>query len=158
MQRRVLVTIDEAALAEAARLDGCYALRTDLPKATLAEEIVHDRYKNLAQVEWTLGDSKTLQLEMRPVYLRDENRTRGHVLVVMLEPYGWFTCRTWCVRFDGHGHWIAQAEDLAQETQGQQGESSDVVIVRHHHAPAKVLPALRPRKSNPFQQFGCFRG
>ena len=25
-----------------------------------------------------------VQLEMRPVYLRDENRTRGHALVVML--------------------------------------------------------------------------
>ncbi len=29
-------------------------------------------------------DSKTVQLEMRLVYLRDENRTRGHALVVML--------------------------------------------------------------------------
>ena len=27
---------------------------------------------------------KTVQLEVRPVYLRDENRTRGHALVVML--------------------------------------------------------------------------
>ena len=83
-QRRVAITIDEAALAEAARLDGCYALRTDLPKTVVAKEIVHDRYKDLAQVEWAFRDSKTVQLEMRPVYLRDENRTRGHALVVML--------------------------------------------------------------------------
>ena len=83
-QRRVVVTIDEAALTEAARLDGCYALRTDLPKAVVAKEIVHDRYKDLAQVEWAFRDSKSVQLEMRPVYLRDENRTRGHALVVML--------------------------------------------------------------------------
>jgi transposase len=83
-QRRVVVTIDEAALTEAARLDGCYALRTDLPKAVVAKEIVHDRYKDLAQVEWAFRDSKSVQLEMRPVYLRDESRTRGHALVVML--------------------------------------------------------------------------
>ena len=82
--RRVVVTVDEAALAEAARLDGCYALRTDLPKTVVGKEIVHDRYKDLAQVEWTFRDSKSVQLEMRPVYLRDENRTRGHALVVML--------------------------------------------------------------------------
>ena len=82
--RRVVVTVDEAALAEAARLDGCYALRTDLPKTVVAKEIVHDRYKDLAQVEWAFRDSKTVQLEMRPVYLRDANRTRGHALVVML--------------------------------------------------------------------------
>jgi hypothetical protein len=83
-ERRVLVTVDKAALTEAARLDGCYALRTDLPKTVVGKEIVHDRYKDLAQVEWAFRDSKTVQLEMRPVYLRDENRTRGHALVVML--------------------------------------------------------------------------
>jgi len=83
-EQRVVVTADEAALSAAARLDGCYALRTDLPKTLVAKEIVHDRYKDLAQVEWAFRDSKTVQLEMRPVYLRDENRTRGHALVVML--------------------------------------------------------------------------
>ena len=55
-ERRVIVTVDEAALTEAARLDGCYALRTDLPKALLAKEIVHDRYKDLAQVEWAFRE------------------------------------------------------------------------------------------------------
>jgi hypothetical protein len=83
-ERRIVVTRDEAALAEAARLDGCYALRTDLPKTIVDKQTVHDRYKDLAQVEWAFRDSKTVQLEMRPVYLRDENRTRGHALVVML--------------------------------------------------------------------------
>ena len=83
-ERRVVVTVDEAALTEAARLDGCYALRTDLPKTIVAKEIVHDRYKDLARVEWAFRDQKTVQLEVRPVYLRDENRTRGHALVVML--------------------------------------------------------------------------
>jgi Transposase DDE domain len=83
-ERRLVVTVDEAALREAARLDGCYALRTDLPKTVVDKQIVHDRYKDLAQVEWAFRDSKTVQLEMRPVYLRDENRTRGHALVVML--------------------------------------------------------------------------
>jgi len=80
----VVVTVDEDALSEAARLDGCYALRTDLPKIIVAKEIVHDRYKDLAHVEWAFRDSKSVQLEMRPVYLRDEIRTRGHALVVML--------------------------------------------------------------------------
>ena len=83
-ERRVVVTVDETAWTEAARLDGCYALRTDLPKTVVGKEIVHDRYKDLAKVEWTFRDSKSVQLEMRPVYLRDENRTRGHALVVML--------------------------------------------------------------------------
>jgi transposase len=82
--RSVVVTVDETALTEAARLDGCYALRTDLPRAVVSKEIVHARYKDLARVETAFRDCKSVQLEMRPVYLRDENRTRGHALVVML--------------------------------------------------------------------------
>ena len=48
-ERRVVVTVDEAGSAEAVRLDGCYALRTDLPKTVVDKQIVHDRYKDLAE-------------------------------------------------------------------------------------------------------------
>ena len=82
--RCVALTIDQDALKELARLDGCYALRTDLPKAVVSKDVVHDRYKDLAQVEWAFRDSKSEHLEMRPVYLRAANRTRGHAVVVML--------------------------------------------------------------------------
>jgi len=83
-QRSVALTVDQEALTELARLDGCYALRTDLPKAVVSKDVVHDRYKDLTRVEWAFRDSKSVHLEMRPVYLRAENRTRGHALVVML--------------------------------------------------------------------------
>jgi hypothetical protein len=36
------------------------------------------------KVEWAFRDSKSVHLEMRPVYLRAENRTRGHAVVVIL--------------------------------------------------------------------------
>src|SRR5277367_6612177 len=83
-ERSVTLTVDQDALTELARLDGCYALRTDLLKAVISKEIVHDRYKDLTQVEWAFRDSKSVHLEMRPVYLRAEGRTRGHAVVVML--------------------------------------------------------------------------
>jgi transposase len=82
--RVVNLIVDQDALTELARLDGCYALRTDLPKTLVAKEVVHDRYKDLTRVEWAFRDSKSVHLEMRPVYLRAENRTRGHAVVVML--------------------------------------------------------------------------
>lgn len=82
--RSITPTVDKDALAERARLDGCYALRTDLPRPVVSKEVVHDRYKDLATVEWAFRDSKSVHLEMRPVYLRAENRTRGHAVVVML--------------------------------------------------------------------------
>jgi len=82
--RSVALSVDQDALTELARLDGCYALRTDLPKTLVSKEVVHDRYKDLTRVEWAFRDSKSAHLEMRPVYLRAENRTRGHAVVVML--------------------------------------------------------------------------
>ena len=61
LERRVVVTVDETAWTEAARLDGCYALRTDLPKTVVGKEIVHDRYKDLAKVDidqaWQLSEN-----------------------------------------------------------------------------------------------------
>lgn len=82
--REVLIHQDKEALAVEARLDGCYALKTDLINPKISKETIHDRYKDLAQVEWAFRSSKTVQLEMRPIYVRKESRTRGHALVVML--------------------------------------------------------------------------
>jgi hypothetical protein len=75
---------DSEALAEASRLDGCYVLKTDLPAACAAKDIVHARYKDLAQVEWAFRCAKTVHLEMRPIFVRRASRTRGHALIVML--------------------------------------------------------------------------
>jgi hypothetical protein len=69
----------KAAWQELSKLDGCYCLKTDLPEAQAAKELVHDRYKGLAEVEWAFRT-----LDVRPVFVRKESRTRGHVFVVML--------------------------------------------------------------------------
>jgi hypothetical protein len=74
---------DEAAWQELLKLDGCYCLKTDLKDAEATKELVHDRYKSLAEVEWAFRTSKST-LDVRPVYVRKESRTRGHVFVVML--------------------------------------------------------------------------
>jgi len=75
---------DEEALAEVSKLDGCYCLKTDLTSQAATKEVVHDRYKSLADVEWAFRTCKTSHLQVRPVYVRKESRTRGHVFVVML--------------------------------------------------------------------------
>ena len=46
--------------------------------------MVHDRYRDLAQVEKAFRSCKTSFLEVRPVFVRREKSTRGQVLVVML--------------------------------------------------------------------------
>jgi hypothetical protein len=83
-QRTITIAKDTDALTDASKLDGCYVLKTDLPQAKVSKETIHDRYKDLALVEWAFRTSKTVHLEMRPIYVRLESRTRGHAFVVML--------------------------------------------------------------------------
>jgi transposase len=82
--RMIAIAKQDQAWQEAAKLDGCYCLKTDLTAQQASKETVHDRYKDLSQVEWAFRTSKTTLLEARPIYVCLESRTRGHLLVVML--------------------------------------------------------------------------
>lgn len=82
--REIALSTDENALAEISKLDGCYVIKTDLKKEVVPKEVVHDRYRDLALVEKAFRTIKTVELEIRPVNVRLENNTRGHVLVTML--------------------------------------------------------------------------
>jgi len=84
IDRKLLLTIDEETLCEESKLDGCYVLKTDLKNEYATKETIHSRYKDLAKVEWAFRTSKTVMLEMRPIYVRLSGRTRGHAFVVML--------------------------------------------------------------------------
>jgi len=83
-ERAITLTIKEDAQTETAKLDGCYVLKTDLRPAQAPKELVHDRYKDLASVEHAFRTCKTAHLEVRPIFLRREARTRAHALVGML--------------------------------------------------------------------------
>jgi transposase len=82
--RTLSLSKDQEQWNEVAKLDGCYCVKTDLPQKQVSKEIVHQRYKDLSQVEWAFRTSKTVSLEARPIYVRLESRTRGHLFVVML--------------------------------------------------------------------------
>jgi transposase len=83
-QRTCVLCVSQESLTEDSKLDGCYAIKTDLKKEAADTNLVHDRYKDLAQVEWAFRTSKTFELEMRPINVRKQARTRGHIFVVML--------------------------------------------------------------------------
>lgn len=82
--RVIKVVVDEQYLSEVAELDGCYVIKTDLPAEAGSAETIHSRYKDLSLVESAFRTMKTGHLEVRPIYVRKESRTRGHVFVVML--------------------------------------------------------------------------
>lgn len=75
------------AIAEEARFDGFYVLRTNLAaeQADAATTVRH--YKSLAQVERAFRCLKTVDLELRPVFHWTAPRVRAHVLLCMLAYY-----------------------------------------------------------------------
>jgi hypothetical protein len=82
--RALKLAVNQPVLDEVSRLDGCYVLKTDLPESAATKQVIHDRYKDLAEVEQAFRSCKTAHLEARPIYVRTADHTRGHVLVVML--------------------------------------------------------------------------
>lgn len=83
-ERSLRLAVDQEALENASRLDGCYVLVSDLAAECIDAQAIHDRYKDLAHVERGFRTSKTGHLELRPIYVRTEKSTRGHVFIVML--------------------------------------------------------------------------
>ena len=78
-ERKISITSNQEVLDEMSLLDGCYVMRTDLPKEIATKEVIHNRYKALAEVEWAFRTQKSL-LEIRPLYLRKKERTIAHLL------------------------------------------------------------------------------
>ena len=82
--RTLRVERDETLLAELARLDGCYVIKTDVVATDASAEVLHARYKDLGLVEQAFRTCKTAHLELRPVYVRTPAHTRAHAFIVML--------------------------------------------------------------------------
>ena len=77
---------DEAISAEAA-LDGLYVIRTSLSRDKLDASATVAAYKSLAHVERAFRSMKTVDLNVRPVFLYSEQRVRAHVFLCMLAYY-----------------------------------------------------------------------
>lgn len=82
--REITLLVDGDMLTEMSRLDGCYVITTDLPAEAVTAQQAHAYYKDLSKVERAFRESKTGHLELRPIHVRKEKSTRGHVFVVML--------------------------------------------------------------------------
>jgi transposase len=82
--RLLVIEVDEPGRDRAMLLAGCYAVVTDLARAAMPAQAVHDSYLRLQKVERDFRTMKTGLLEVRPVFVRKETRTRGHVFCTML--------------------------------------------------------------------------
>jgi hypothetical protein len=100
------------AIAEEARFDGFYVLRTSLSAAQIDTAGTVRAYKSLAQVERAFRCMKTIDLELRPVFHWTAPRVRAHVLLCMLAYYlEWHMRQSLApMLFDDHDRAAAEAE------------------------------------------------
>jgi hypothetical protein len=78
---------NEARITEEAELDGLYVIRSSVSEETLSAEQVVTTYKDLSKVEQAFRSLKTVDLRIRPIYHRTEDRVRAHVFLCMLAYY-----------------------------------------------------------------------
>jgi len=85
VEHRTLVLVrHEGPLERALDLAGCYVVVTDVAAGRMSAQAVHDTYVSLQRVERDFRQMKTGLLDVRPVFVRKERRTRGHVFCCML--------------------------------------------------------------------------
>ncbi len=86
-KHRLVWSIDTDKVASEKRFDGCYIISTDVDKDQMNAVEVVNAYKSLTFVERAFRNLKTVQLEIRPVYHKNDDRIRSHVFVCMLAYY-----------------------------------------------------------------------
>ena len=86
----------EASITAEAALDGFYVVRTSETAQDLARDDVVRSYKLLGQVEQGFRTLKGLDIRVRPIFHRVEDRVRAHIFLCMLAYYvEWHLRRAW---------------------------------------------------------------
>jgi transposase len=84
---RLVWYINADKVAQEKRFDGCYIITSDVDKDQMNTVEVVSAYKRLTFVERAFRNLKTVQLEIRPVYHKNDERIRSHVFLCMLAYY-----------------------------------------------------------------------
>lgn len=77
----------ENKIRQEAELDGIYVVRTSEPKEQLSPEDTVRSYKNLSRVEQAFRCLKSVDVLVRPIWHRLEDRVRAHIFLCMLAYY-----------------------------------------------------------------------
>lgn len=83
-------------IAQEEKLDGIYVLRTSEPVERLSAEDTVRSYKSLAEVERAFRCLKGIDLLVRPIWHRSEDRVPAHIFLCVLAYYvEWHLRRAW---------------------------------------------------------------
>jgi hypothetical protein len=86
-QHRLTWSINTGKVEHEKRFDGCYVITSDVDQEQMKTLDVVRAYKSLTFVERAFRNLKTVQLEIRPVYHKTDERIRSHVFLCMLAYY-----------------------------------------------------------------------
>lgn len=120
---------DQEGIDREAALDGIYVIRSNVPALELSTEDTVRFYKRLSVVERAFRSMKSVDLQVRPIHHRKEERVRAHVFLCMLAYYV-----EWHMRRD-------LAPMLFDDHDKAAGESSRESVV----APAQRSPAAKAK-------------
>jgi transposase len=88
--------VDQDKVKAEAALDGIYVVRTSLPNERMDAEATVLSYKQLSQAERAFRSFKTVDLMVRPIRHRLEDRVRAHIFLCMLAYYvQWHMMEAW---------------------------------------------------------------
>ena len=161
----------EETIAEEAKLDGIYVIRTSEPAERLSAADAVRGYKSMAQVERAFRSVKSLDLLIRPIRHRTEERVPAHIFLCLLAYYvEWHLRRAWApLLFEDEelptqrsrrdpvlpasSSQSAQAKKLTHQTADGLPVQSFATLLSDLAARARVTYSLKTDKSGPtFQQ------
>jgi transposase len=90
---RLEYQLEEQAVAQEQLFDGCYVVNTTVSAGLMKETQVVETYKSLSFVEQAFKSLKTMALEIRPVFHKNDDRIRSHVFLCMLAYYVYWHMR-----------------------------------------------------------------
>jgi len=89
-------SVNEERVAAEAALDGIYVIRTSAAEAGMSAEAAVLNYKRLAEVERAFRTLKGVDLQVRPIRHRLEERVKAHIFLSMLAYYvQWHLAEAW---------------------------------------------------------------
>jgi hypothetical protein len=145
---------DTESIANEAAIDGIYIIRTSVKPEILNEEKIVGVYKRLSVVERAFRSIKSVDLKIRPVHHRLEDRVRSHAFLCMLAYYvEWHMRQALApILFDDHEKALAEelrtsvvapaARSPAAEAKARKKETEDGLPVHSFQTFLKDLRTL----------------
>ena len=86
-ESKVVYSRKENIITDEEKYDGLYVIRSNVSGDIMTICEIVETYKSLVNVEQAFRNIKTVQLEIRPVYHRTDERIKSHVFICMLSYY-----------------------------------------------------------------------